>query len=809
MEHAKRLLKDLPIRVSEALLAEAYVARIRSLNERGLALEAQALLEYVSKRFPSSSAVLDTLYATTEKRDDTLAELVRPLSQPDLPEEQKAHIERALRRELVDPYALAQCPSLSADHPLRKAATAAAQAVTAATRGPGRDEEIALPEISLRSPLAPWKLLVRAIALFYRREDDACAQCLDAIDPDSVPARLVPALRAALSGKSDKTLTTPSAGLLSRIAKTTTATRDALQSLDSALKSGKRGKIFEAIRRAVEQCDQDVPDLLIRLRQHLAIRGAIADLPADRVREAMGGSSRKDASFWRLYALAAERAGSPAEACLHWEQYRKHALHEGLLPPDGLELAALYGHMATILGRMPEPLLKQAREQIPDLGRYYADQPPEILAALGNEKPGKPDPAFLSPDVLYRRSCAIDADPELFHAWMEAVKNPEGYGKAADEVAHAWHAAAPADTRPLLFLMESAEARGAFKKALDYLEQAERIDSLDPAVARARLRLMVASAMQHVKKRNASLIKKDADALETLPPTREGRRSAFPIALRWVSAALRCDQTETRRLQDETYARLENPFAGFVLLKSLAAAGKAPPELKPEPGEKLVQGIAQACALVADLKVCVEIPPQWVPALKQSLPDGARSLDLSALRALAETALDDEYEDLAYATSGIGLARGGPLAARFLLLRAQCLSSSDRYSTCLRAAAELARQQRDESVIEEAMDLLDEEEILPPWAMGEKPSPMSLEEAHRVLEREKNDLAYPAPDDFDEEDDGDEEDLPLPPGMHPELLPVLAEILEKYGGLPDPRELERTDPKLFREIGRILFGFGR
>ncbi len=60
------------------------------------------------------------------------------------------------------------------------------------------DSALALPEVPHRSPLAPWKLLLRAIAAFYRREDALCEKCLAAIEPDAAAARLAPALRALM-----------------------------------------------------------------------------------------------------------------------------------------------------------------------------------------------------------------------------------------------------------------------------------------------------------------------------------------------------------------------------------------------------------------------------------------------------------------------------------------------------------------------------------------------------------------------------------------------------------------------------------
>src|SRR5271170_4990133 len=54
VELAKQIHKRFSTPASEALLLDAYVARIRSLLQIGLATEAKALLDLVSERYPSA-----------------------------------------------------------------------------------------------------------------------------------------------------------------------------------------------------------------------------------------------------------------------------------------------------------------------------------------------------------------------------------------------------------------------------------------------------------------------------------------------------------------------------------------------------------------------------------------------------------------------------------------------------------------------------------------------------------------------------------------------------------------------------------
>jgi hypothetical protein len=90
VEHAKRLHKDSPTSASESLLVEAYSARIGTLEERGLPVEAQALRDLVSQRFSRSVSAPESAPVVPPKTDSALEELLRPLNEPELLPERAA-----------------------------------------------------------------------------------------------------------------------------------------------------------------------------------------------------------------------------------------------------------------------------------------------------------------------------------------------------------------------------------------------------------------------------------------------------------------------------------------------------------------------------------------------------------------------------------------------------------------------------------------------------------------------------------------------------------------------------------------------
>ena len=94
LDSAKEIHKAQGTAASEALLVDAYAARIRSLLGQNLATEAKALVDLVRDRYPSARERLEELTASAAARAGTLDELVAPLSDPGITHERRAAIEQ-------------------------------------------------------------------------------------------------------------------------------------------------------------------------------------------------------------------------------------------------------------------------------------------------------------------------------------------------------------------------------------------------------------------------------------------------------------------------------------------------------------------------------------------------------------------------------------------------------------------------------------------------------------------------------------------------------------------------------------------
>src|ERR1700733_5334984 len=198
LEMAKEVHKQFASVESENLLIEGYEGRIRALLQQGMSAEAMSLVKLVSARFPAARIRMEALQFDIHARAGSLDEIVAPLLDPAASSALREKTEAVIRQRLQDPLERAQVSSLPPTHPLRECAAAVAAALRAVTTGPVDDAVVSLSQISRRSPLAPWKALVNAIACFYREDGGACQKWLQAVAADSVPARLIAPLRMML-----------------------------------------------------------------------------------------------------------------------------------------------------------------------------------------------------------------------------------------------------------------------------------------------------------------------------------------------------------------------------------------------------------------------------------------------------------------------------------------------------------------------------------------------------------------------------------------------------------------------------------
>jgi len=722
LDQAKDLHKAHGTPASEALLIDAYIARVQSLTQTGLSVEATALLNLVRERFPNAKERLAMLSADTLARSGNLDELLAPLSDPALSPERLAFIERTIQERVYDPGQIASCTALPAGHPLRQAAAAVQRAFAAVTTGPVTDEILSLPEVSRRSPLAPWKMLVWALASMYRRDAEACRRYLAAIPPGSAPARLIPVFEAIQGDKKPGSLLTAAAdALLAQLHSDTDILKQAAQELDAAFENGcEDGDIVRAVRKGVAECRRTAPAHLEKFKQYVFIRASIEEVNAKIVNAALGGAPHPDAAFNSLFARSLALDDLPGEACATWHSFLQKAVEEGWFPAESPEAAAVYLHIARVLG---------------DLAPWEVE---EYKNAIKTAIPaGMP----MDPAALYERASVIDPHPAVFTQWLDGAKTRKGPG--AEKVAERWHKARPQDVEPLLFLISAFEKRKAFPTALRYLAEAEKIDGLNPDVRKARLRITCANFYKQVQQRPVrSVADKTLAAIGEMPQTLQGDRPAFVQALRYMLALCKRNLSgaEIHRAAMERFLGSATATALLTIVVAHACnfAIIKKPELPKDDRDGLSAKLARIAALAADLDLAMVIPRDWVAEARTQFEGVSKALDLRQLRNLGECALCNGDVEFAYDISVEGLGRGAGVEAEFLLLRAHALlaRSRERAMICALAAAGIARQRSELDLGARVVDFLDE-------TFKGDINKFNSEQIERVLKTEKAEMKFP------------------------------------------------------------------
>jgi hypothetical protein len=822
LQLAKDLHKRSACAESEALLTDAYKARIEDLVNLGMTVEAKALLGIVRERFPAVLPRLAELDREICALDGELDDVVAPLANAELPAEDRERIETFIRQRIHDLPALASVSSLPPEHPLRAAASALASAFQAVTKGPVEDGVLALLEVSRRSPLAPWKALIRAIASYYRREDGECSRWLRTIPDDSVPARLIPAMAAMLrtkpaSGANFK-LSLAEEKLLAAAADHGAALRSSLTALEDALHEKKQKRILEAAKTAMAASQHCTPAMRERLRQHIAVRAGTQRISKPAMEAAVGGAPRWDAYCFRLMARALEErqtAESRAEAVVVWADFRREAIKEKLFAAGGLEDGVLSLHMGRLIEQAPAEVVEDLRSEIALYG-----------------KPGKcnVEEDLPSPGTLYERACKADPHPEAFDAWLGWARNHAPF-QVADHVAERWREARATDIQPLLYLMESAEKRNAFKKSLKYLEEAENLDRLNPAVRRAKLRLLLSAAIRHLQQRKAHLAQKEIEQIKTVPEVRPGEIAGLVAALRWGAAAVDAEKA----VQSEREAELSEAMgtvAAHLLMTALAEAAKlgssaSLPDLKAAklPAAELLAGVAKACVLGEWAGLSVALPRAWKDPLIAALKLPNCPADTVQMLTLGEAAVDSCAMEVGYAVSTAGLA-SGKAKAEFLFLRARSLPlwASLRREGCLTASLELARRERNTKLAGRILDFLSgkQQRERGGWGFGFEMEgdteiasrPVAPELLAKILEEEQTLEQFPGynpgrePKYADDLDDSDDSDCDCPACRARRGAPEGMEFVDDEDGDEDEdefaEEFDQTAPPSLKQFAEML-----
>ncbi len=762
VELAKTHYKQLDTAESRHLLVQAYLAHIAEFQHKGMAEEAQTLLSLVLQRFPSERQQLEKVEVVAAATAGRLADLLRPLTSEQTSPETRSLIEAAVRRHVRDLPALAACGALPPEHPLRLGAAAIWRAFLAVTSGPVTDAEIELPELSRRSPLAAWKMLIRAIFAYYRHDDPGCLRALDAIPADAAIANIAAALRAMAEGK--KPAAGVAAALFNRVVSADQGLLAAITQLESAYDSYDLSHLHGSIRHAVRACAQSRPELLDRFRQHISMGCFLRDVPFAAVVPVLG-ITVKNAYFWRLLARASESRGFESGAAMYWERFLRHAVDEQMFAESSMEAATVWLHIAELLSRLSPSEIGAAWAAWTTSGtivEYYNNQPKEI-AALRPKSVEQLANDLLEPGRPFQRAAAIRPELEVFQQWWNWAEKFDLPAKQMEDIALQWNRSRPRDARPLVILSALAEQRNALSLALKRLGDAEAIDPMNHQVRQARVRVTLSIAWRHFADAKSHLVEKDLADLAAMPGMNEGDRGAVLESMRGAWHALRGDHAAAAAALNSVIDRM-GEIAAPVLHESIRKMAKLIDEKEPlavlriddAPPIEFVLASARVLRIAHDLKLKLWQPTAWTPLVGEVLRQRPCPLNDSDLLVLGREAASQSQWEIAYAGSSAGLERSASPAsiARFLLLRARTLHASwhtPRTTQCLRAALELARQAHDDELIRDVFAAIDRDPFTRRIIAGSRNGQGMAEEVLQlVLKTEQRATSFPrSPSDSD------------------------------------------------------------
>jgi hypothetical protein len=665
VEAAKQLVREQPGQESEALAVRAYVQRIRTLIAEDLGREAAAMASIVRERFPAHvsacAPVLEDARLAAGDFDWILRELATAESA------QRAALEERLVPWIADPSAVARSPALDSADPLaREAAVVAEVFEIVTTRLASPEELVRLNEIRRRSPLAPWKLLVRAIDAFHRSDDERVAGNVAAIDARSPAARAGAILTELTAGTKKAERSFAAERLIDRISGGRATIAAQLRNIEAAANGDDRKRLREEIRALTRSFDK----LSAYAREQ--IRMALLTLCAGYFDPEQLASlfriDENDPAMPRYAAMLVEHTGMPFASAI-WIAYADGMLAEGGIEP--WQAAEVHLHVLALGGGEDDPLVCRDPTH-------------------GHPVDELPDTARMIEQII-----ALDPASSVFARIAPYFEQLES--KDLRRVLTAWHKRDPNASDPLVRLLKLADRERRYSEAVALVREGDGMKIIDPEYARFRLRVLFRSAEQLLASGKRGIA---AAFLEEIGAGLDEDAGTWLLALQWAAG--------TPQQAGELLAELaKRGVPGEIAMAEITAELGLPyalPESHASPAE-LLDGVRRGISL---LRSVGRIPLRCAWLVQRTEPYLDRATD-AQLMGVGSAALVLGMIPLAWKATARGLASGGANLQRMLLLRAEILlevkADPKRTLLAIEAARTLAQRTHDTEIVARAAEL--------------------------------------------------------------------------------------------------------
>ncbi|HVS39015.1 MAG TPA: hypothetical protein VMS17_25880, partial [Gemmataceae bacterium] len=332
LELAKQLHKSEPTPEHQELVRRAYLGRARQLRGQGQTRDAATVLRAALAFDRATSAWLEQIAAELAQAGEVKEALQLAGQGPDALARISPHVvDAAIQLGAAGRAALPEALHADFDRTV--------QAFELTEAGRDDDARAALQAVGLRSPFLEWKLLLRGLQAYYGREDARAVENWQRLTPERLPARLAAPFRLQIDADFGAAQTPETQAVLRRqldrleggvaLLPQLRQVRAALANHDSLAAAFRHAEaLLPTLRR-------EAPQLVERLASCF-YWAALDTGPDDVTRyKRVFGRPPADPNFYRLEALAHERAPNAEEAHSNWLKYEKEIAADGRMWPAG------------------------------------------------------------------------------------------------------------------------------------------------------------------------------------------------------------------------------------------------------------------------------------------------------------------------------------------------------------------------------------------------------------------------------------------------------------------------------------------
>jgi hypothetical protein len=500
VEAAKLLVREEPGPASELLAVRAYAERIKGLIAEGLGKEAAGIAAILRERFPAHLAPWTSLLEDARLAAGDFDWILLQLHAA--PGEMRTALEERLLPWITDPAALARSSALHPADPLvSEARTVAGLFEIVTSRLASTDELAGLGDIRRRSPLAPWKLFLRALDAFHRQEDERARPNIAAIDLRSPAARAGAVLADLIEGRQKPERSSVEARLIDLVSGGRAAIAAHVRNIEKAAMTDDRRTLRDELRALVRSFDKLSPYALEQARIALLAMCGLQFAPEQIA--ALFHIPQYTPPMPRYAAMVMELGGAPVAYDI-WVAYADELSAAGKLQP--WQAAEIYLHALSLADR--------------DDDDDFFDDPFDHV--FGDPFADPSDDPFeqADPAEVIEKIIAARPAPAALARLTPFLDRLEG--RELRRVLTAWRRADPGSPLPLIRLLGLAEKEAKYDdEMVSWIRQGDRLKILDPEYARLRLHLLFrrAERLLGTRKRDAAaaLLKEIASRPDDLP----------------------------------------------------------------------------------------------------------------------------------------------------------------------------------------------------------------------------------------------------------------------------------------------------